>query len=79
MQDLTDVARALERGGKAGAIRELAESADGRKLGGLVDAQAAEKALKSGDAAALRAALGRVLATEEGKRLAESVRRLMER
>ncbi len=79
MQDLTDVTRALERSGRAGAIRELAASADGQKLGGLVDAQAAERALKSGDAAALREALGRVLATDEGKRLAESVRKLMER
>ena len=48
MQDLADVTRALERSGRAGAIRELAASADGQKLGGLVDAQAAERALKSG-------------------------------
>ena len=67
------------RGRSGRALRELAASADGQKLGGLVDAQAAERALKSGDAAALREALGRVLATDEGKRLAESVRKLMER
>lgn len=79
VRDLRDIGRELERSGKAGAIRELADSAEGKKLGNMLDAQAAERAVRSGDAAALREMLGRVLATDEGKKLAENVRKLMEK
>ena len=79
MRDLRDLGRELESGGKSEAIRRLAESSEGRKLGGLVDAQAAQRALQSGDTAAMRDLLSRVLATDEGRRLAENVRKLMEK
>lgn len=78
MKDLRQIARELEQSGRGGAIRALADSPEGKSLGGLLDAQAAERAVQSGDAAALREMLGRVLATDEGRRLAENVRRLME-
>ena len=44
----------------------------------LIDANAVEQAAKSGDGEALRSLLGSLLSTQEGKRLAESVRRMME-
>ena len=48
------------------------------KLAKLIDANAVEQAAKSGDGEALRSLLSSMLSTQEGKRLAESVRRMME-
>ena len=78
MKDLRRLARELEQSGRGGAIRELAGSPEGRRIGSLLDAQAAEKALQSGDTAALRQMLAGVLATDEGRTLAEKLRQLME-
>ena len=47
-------------------------------LAKLIDANAVEQAAKSGDGEALRSLLSSMLSTQEGKRLAESVRRMME-
>lgn len=79
MRDLRQVARELEQSGKGGAIQALADSPEGRRLGSMLDAQAAQQAVQTGDTAALQKMLGRVLATDEGRKLAENVRRLMER
>lgn len=73
------MARALQRGGKTERIRALADSADGRRLGQMIDAGAVEKALKGGDSAALQQILRGVLGTAEGQRLAESLRKVMEK
>jgi hypothetical protein len=43
----------------------------------MLDADSLARAAKSGDGEALRSALGTVLSTEEGKRLAERIRRMM--
>ena len=59
-------------------IRDDAESEDGAKLAKLIVANAVEQAAKSGDGEALRSLLSSMLSTQEGKRLAESVRRMME-
>ena len=58
-----------------GAFRSAAESAQARKLMQNVDGAALERAAKNGDAAALKGLLGQVLATSEGRRLAEQVRK----
>ena len=76
MQTLEELGRELERGGRAEELRKLAASDEGKRLGAMLDRQAAERALKSGDAAALRRMLEGLLATEEGRRLAEKLRRL---
>ncbi len=73
-----NVGRELERRGKAGDIKKLAESPDGQRVGRMVDAKALETAAKSGDSEALRSILSSVLNTAEGQRLAENVRRLMQ-
>ena len=44
----------------------------------MVDASAIERAAASGDSAALRSLLARVLSTDEGRRLAGEIRRVME-
>ena len=45
MQNLEKAAQELQRQGKAERIRALADSADGRKLGQMLDAGAVEKAV----------------------------------
>ena len=69
MQNFEQLGRELERRGKTEQIKQLAE---------LIDANAVEQAAKSGDGEALRSLLSSMLSTQEGKRLAESVRRMME-
>lgn len=78
MQNFEQLGRELERRGKTEQIKQLAESEDGEKLAKLIDANAVEQAAKSGDGEALRSLLSSMLSTQEGKRLAESVRRMME-
>jgi Zn-dependent M16 (insulinase) family peptidase len=60
-------------------IRALADSADGRKLGQMIDGAAVESAVKSGDSAALQQILRGVLSTAEGQRLAENLRKMMQK
>ena len=78
MQNFEQLGRELERRGKTKELRALAESEDGARLSAMLDADALSKAAKSGDSAALRQMLGGILRTEEGKRLAENIRRMME-
>ena len=78
MQNFEQLGRELERRGKTEQIKQLAEFEDGVKLAKLIDANSVEQAAKSGDGEALRSLLGSLLSTQEGKRLAESVRRMME-
>ena len=77
MANLEALGRELERRGKTGDLKRLAESADGQKLGRMIDARAVEQAARSGDAAALSALLRSVLSTEEGKRLARQAENLL--
>jgi hypothetical protein len=79
MQDLETMAKELRKNGKAEGIRALADSADGQKLGQMIDAKAVEKAVKGGDSAALQQILRGVLSTAEGQRLAENIRKMMKK
>ena len=79
MQDLEKLAQELRQRGRTRELRALAESADGRKLGERVDGAALEKALRSGDSAALREILQGVLRSAEGQRLAENLRDVMQK
>ncbi len=79
MQDLEKLAQELRRRGKSEGVRALAESADGQKLGAMIDGSAAERALRSGDSAALQQIMRGVLGTDEGRRLVAELQRLMEK
>ena len=78
MQNFEQLGKELERRGKAEDIKRLAESEDGVKLAGMINSQQIEQAARSGDTEALKALLSSVLQTQEGKRLAESVRKMMQ-
>ena len=56
-----------------GALRSLADSPEAKRLGEAVDGAAAARALQQGDADTLKAILGTLLATPEGKALAEKL------
>lgn len=77
MRNFEEIGRELERRGKAEDLKRIAESPDGLKISRMVDAKAVESAVGSGDGEALKKLLSQVLNTEEGKRLAESVQKLM--
>lgn len=77
MQSIEELGRELERQGKADRIRAIAESEDGQKITKMLDANAVESAAKNGDTEALKKLLGQVLNTDEGKRLAENVKKMM--
>ena len=78
MRDLESVGKELDRLGKTQKLKDIAESADGQKIGRMVDPKALEKAAVSGDAQALRGILSQVVGTDEGRRLAESLKKAME-
>ena len=77
MQNLEKINEQLKKSGKADKLKSLAESDDGRALSRMLDAEAVEKAAKNGDAAALQSILNNVLNTDEGRRLAESIKNAM--
>lgn len=78
MKDLENLGRRLEQSGKSDKLRQLADSADGKAVSRMVDAEKIGKAAKSGNMAALQDILRDVLSTEEGKRLAENLKKAMQ-
>ena len=79
MQNFEHLGKELERRGKTEAVKKLAESPEGQKLAGMIDALEIEQAARSGDGDALRRMLSTVPATPEGQKLAENVRKMMEK
>ena len=61
LQDLEKLGEELRRGGREGQLKTLAASADGQKLGKMVDRAALTEALRSGDTETLRGILSRLL------------------
>ena len=76
MQNFEKLGQELERMGKTEDIKKLAQSPEGQKISRMLDAGAVEKAARSGDAAALQNILTQVLATEEGRALAEQLSKM---
>lgn len=79
MQSFEDIGRELKRSGKAGELEALAQSAEGQRLAAMLNADELTRAAQAGDTRALRALLGTVLGTDEGRRLAANIQKLMEK
>ncbi len=79
MQSFDGLRKELERSGKGAELNALARSEDGAKLSAMLDGEKLQKAAQTGDGEALRAMLGTVLSTEEGRRLAANIKKLMEK
>ena len=75
--DAEKLARELEKDGRGEALRRLGSSAEGKRFERMIDGEALQKALQSGNTASLRKMLGALLSTPEGKALAEDVGRIM--
>ncbi len=73
--DWNEYTERLLKGKNGAALQGLAQSADGQRLGAMLDAQAAQRAAQSGDMTALKGMLEKLLATPEGQRLAEEVKK----
>ncbi len=76
MRDLEALGRELQRSGKGGELKRLADSADGQRLARMLDAESVRQAA-AGDGEAMRRLLGSVLSTGEGRRLAQQLSELM--
>jgi hypothetical protein len=79
MQDWEALEKELERRGKSGALKKLVGSSEGVQLGRMLDTQALAQAAGKGDTAALKKMLSTALSSEEGRRLAQQLRELMEK
>ena len=77
VQNYEELGKELERRGKTEDIKRLAQSEDGLKISRMLDATEVESAARSGDSEAIRRMLSQVLSTDEGKRLAENLRKMM--
>ena len=77
MQNFDKIKKQLLGSDKAGRLNNIANSADGTKISRMIDAEALERAAKSGDSAALQSMLTQVLNTDEGKRLAKNISEIM--
>ena len=72
-----ELGRRLQQSGKADKIKQIAESEEGARLSSVIDTKALETAAKNGDDKALRNMLSQILSTEDGKKLAENIRKMM--
>ena len=79
MQDWEALEKELERRGKAEALKQLADSPEGRQLSRMLDARALSRAAGAGDKEALRKLLGAALSSREGRRLAQQLQELMKK
>jgi hypothetical protein len=77
VQDLEKLKEELQRRGQAERLKTLADSADGQKLGRMVDPAALAEAMRKGDTETLQAIMSRLLSTSEGQRLNAELQRLL--
>lgn len=78
MKDLDALKEQLARDGRLQRLQEIADSTDGQKLAGALDAQKIEQAARAGDTETLRQILTQVLSTDTGQRLAGKVKDAMQ-
>lgn len=63
----------LLKGGNRRELDSVVNSAEGKKIGSMVDGNALKKAVAQGDTETMNRILGQVLATDEGKALAKRI------
>lgn len=78
MKDLDALKKQLARDGRLQRLQEIADSTDGQKLAGVLDAQKIEQAARARDTETLRQILTQVLSTDTGQRLAGKVKDAMQ-
>ena len=73
MSDFEKMSRDLLKGAKGDEINKIVNSAEGKKISGMVDGNALKKAVAEGDGSTINRILGQFLSTEEGKALAKKI------
>lgn len=76
MENIEQFGSELLKSRKGDSIRALADSAEGKALSEKLDPAEVERAARSGDAEAMKKLIGTVLATPEGRALAEKLSKL---
>ncbi|MBQ8831378.1 MAG: hypothetical protein IJ017_07240 [Oscillospiraceae bacterium] len=74
--DISKFASSDKIRGKERELTKLANSHDGEKIKQMVDGDALQKALDTGDTAALQSTISQVLKTDEGARLLSQLEQL---
>ena len=73
MSDFDKMSRELLKGGNADELKKVVNSAEGKKISGMVDGNALKKAVAEGDSGTINRILSQFLSTEEGKALAKKI------
>ena len=73
MKDFDRMSKDLLKGDKAGDLKNVVNSAEGQKIGKMVDGNALKKAIASGDNDTVNRIMNQVLSTDEGKALAKKI------
>jgi len=73
MNNFDKMSKDILKGGKAGGLNNVINSAEGKKIGNMVDGNALKKAVATGDNDTVNRILNQVLSTEEGKSLAKKI------
>lgn len=76
--DLGKYSEQLLSSQNAGALKQLSESENGRRVAGMLDEDGLRRAVESGDGETLQAALHKILATPEGRALAAEVKKVVD-
>lgn len=79
MRELEEMAKRLEESGKSDELRAIANSPEGERIGRLLNEDEVGKAVRSGDSAALKDILTKVLSTDDGRKLAEQLGKAMQK
>ncbi len=73
MNDFEKMKKDVLKGGKAGELKKAVNSAEGQKIGKMVDGNALKKAVAEGDMDTVNKIMSQVLSTNEGKALAQRI------
>lgn len=73
MGDFEKLRKELLNGDKAQKVKNIVNSAEGKRIGKNIDGEALRKAAESGDQETLSNILGKVLSTDDGKDLVRHI------
>ncbi len=73
MSDFERMSKELFKSKKAGELNKVVNSAEGKKIGSMVDGNALKKAVAEGDNETVNRILGQFLSTDEGKSLVKKI------
>ena len=79
MTEAEKIFKDIEASGRGAELEKIARSREAQNLSGVFNAGELEMAARSGDTEMLRRIITRLMETGDGRRLAENVRKMMEK